>query len=79
MPSGNSKVKDKVYMIIFAIFAIAIGLLVWNQYRPRVILAQCSEIALNSSQSYTRAQLVTDSNTKTYESLMTECLKEFGY
>ncbi|QQS38541.1 hypothetical protein IPM62_04120 [Candidatus Woesebacteria bacterium] len=77
---GQSKTKDRFYMAILVGYAFALGLLFWNQYRPNVILARCSDIAMKSSQAYQRNELVLDDTTiKGYEELLHECLNDFGY
>ena len=75
----QTKAKERFYFVILILYAIAIGALFWNQFRPRIVLAQCSEAALQSSQSYSRTSLVTDNMNTTYAELLNECLQDFGF
>lgn len=75
---GSSDDKGSgVFLFIFFLFAVAVGLLFWNQYRPRVILAKCSEAALTSSKTYDRSHLDSDPDIKMYDELLNECLQDF--
>ncbi len=77
---SKQKTKEKFYIAVLIMYALAIGALFWNQFRPRLVLSQCSETALQSSQSYFRNSLPTDNTgVKSYEELLNECLQEFGF
>lgn len=74
----SPELRGKLYMVIFAIFATLLGFYIWSVYRPKVILAECTNLAQKSTQTYSRTSLPGDVK-KDYESILDECLADFGY
>ena len=66
--------KSRLYLIIYILFAALIGYIFWYYVRPKILLATCSDAAVQASNVYARTNLPTD-NTDNYENVLDECLK----
>lgn len=75
--SPYQKHKDKFFLILVASTAFILAYGVWNNYRPTVVLAGCSEIAEKASTVSTRTSLPGDVSND-YNLLLNECLSDSG-
>jgi len=65
--------KSKLYLLIYLLFAVGVGLIFWFYFRPKVLMASCSEAASQTSFIYARTTLATD-NPQDYKNILDECL-----
>lgn len=74
----SDEAKGKIYLLFFLIVASAVGYYFWNNVRPKILLENCTEAALQASQTYSRVSLPSD-NPKSYDEIRKDCLKGLGY
>ena len=73
----STKHKSKFYLLIFVLTAIVLGWGVWNNYRPRIILASCYDIADRSLNLQKRSSLFEETEL-TYQETLQGCLRDAG-
>ena len=69
-------VKGKIYLFVFVSTALLLAWGVWNNYRPQVILATCSDMASKSSSILKKRTL--ENTDYQYNQALQDCLKDAG-
>lgn len=72
-------VKGKVYLIVFSLTAVVLGVGVWNNYRPQVIYASCADIAEKTTNLVQRKEILKIDADKTFDEALNDCLSDAGY
>lgn len=73
----SDEAKGKIYLLIFVVFAGSLAYVFWNNVRPKIISANCSDAALQASQTYSRLSLPSD-NPKSYDEVYSDCVQGLG-
>ncbi len=72
-------IKSKIYLLIFSMTALILGLGVWNNYRPQVIYAACTDIAEKTSNLVQKKDIIRIDEEKTFDVSLNDCLSNAGY
>jgi hypothetical protein len=72
-------IKGKIFMLVFIFTALILGLGIWNNYRPQVIYASCSDIAEKTTDIIKRKDVLPINEQKTYDVELNNCLMDAGY
>jgi hypothetical protein len=71
--------KGKIYLLIFSLTALLLGLGIWNNYRPQIIYAACTDIAEKTSNLVQKKDIVKIDEEKTFDVSLNDCLSNSGY
>lgn len=69
--------KQKFFLLLVASTAFILAYGIWNNYRPTIVLAGCSEIAMKTSTVSTRTSLPGDASND-FDLLLNDCLSQSG-
>ena len=71
--------KGKLYLIVFVVTALVLGLGICNNYRPHVIYASCADIAEKTSNLRAKKEIYKVALDEDFDAVFNECLSEAGY
>lgn len=74
-----TRIKDNIYLAIFIITAVILGVGVWNNYRPQVIYASCTDIAEKTTFLIQKKDIVKIDMDNAFNNALNECLLMSGY
>ena len=66
-------------MLIFIFTSLILGLGVWNNYRPQVIYASCTDIAQKTTEVILRKDILPPNEQNTFDNELNNCLMDAGY
>ena len=72
------KHKSKLYLSLFLATAIILAWGAWNNYRPIVIYASCSDIAERTSSIVKRNSIGEKEDANKFEETLGTCLRDSG-
>jgi disulfide bond formation protein DsbB len=74
---GN--IKGKLFMLVFIFTSLILGMGVWNNYRPQVIYASCTDIAQKTTDVIVRKEIENINEQHTFDVELNNCLSDAGY
>ncbi len=73
------KYKGKLYLLVFLISSTVLAFGIWNNYRPQIIYASCSDIAEKTANLIQKKDIVKIDEEKTFDVALNDCLTDAGY
>lgn len=71
--------KSKIYLTVFLLAALFLGLGVWNNYRPQIIYASCADMAEKTTNIVQNKDIVQINKDETFDEALNNCLGDAGY
>jgi len=77
-PIISEQTRSKIYLTVFAFTAGLLAWGAWTNYRPKIILSSCADIATTTFDVYKRSS-IDDKSSYDYNDALEECLLDAGY